>query len=242
MRDELDLWADAGLSARLWLRDDDAVAPTGQLNRLAGLADRFGLAMLLAVVPGAATESLGRMIEANPLLDVAVHGYRHLNHAVPGEKSIELGGERPAGEICQELAVSSARLRHLFAKSATNILVPPWNRIRADIVEQLPGLGFTALSTFGAASEAEGIDGLKQINTHLDIIDWKTTRGGRDPGWLASEFVKLLRSARECRSGPIGVLTHHLVHDDTAWEFLENLFTVTRQHPGAKWYAAADLT
>lgn len=242
LSDELDCWASAGLQARLWFRDDDATQPSEALVRLAELADRFAVPMLLAVVPKPATRQLGQFIANNPLLDAAVHGYRHRSHAAAGQKSIELGGAHPVAAVCRELSWSLGRLQELCGPSAGDILVPPWNRIAPDVVQQLPELGFGALSTFGAANEAGNVEGLVQLNTHLDIIDWKASRGGRDPEWLVRELVKLLAQARDAENAPVGVLAHHLVHDATAWNFLEGLFDATTGHPGAIWCRASQLT
>jgi hypothetical protein len=33
-------------------------------------------------------------------------------------------------------------------------------------------------------------------------------------------------------------LTHHLVHDDAGWRFLERLFEATATHPAVRWLAA----
>jgi hypothetical protein len=34
---------------------------------------------------------------------------------------------------------------------------------------------------------------------------------------------------------PVGLLTHHLVHNESAWIFLERLFTVTAQTEACAW-------
>ncbi len=41
LREELDRWDEAGLSAAFWLRDDDAVADTAALRRLCGSSRRM---------------------------------------------------------------------------------------------------------------------------------------------------------------------------------------------------------
>ena len=242
LTDELDCWHRAGLTARVWLRDDDASDATDALARLTEQSDRFGVPMLLAVIPQPATTALRDAVLAHPGLSVAVHGFRHQNHATPGQKSIELGGERPIEGILAELRCSRRRLSELFGDKLTDILVPPWNRIRPDCVTRLGELGFTCLSTFGAASEATGTSGLKQLNTHLDIIDWKGSRGGRDPDWLVGELVRLLRQARQAGGrSAIGVLTHHLDHDQLAWAFLEGLFATTTARSDIYWVSATEL-
>ncbi|TMV59615.1 hypothetical protein FGG78_35815, partial [Thioclava sp. BHET1] len=51
VKTELDRWAAAGRRADLWLRDDDAVAPTAQLDRLIALTGAARVPVLLAVIP-----------------------------------------------------------------------------------------------------------------------------------------------------------------------------------------------
>ncbi|SPZ36774.1 carbohydrate esterase 4 superfamily protein [Agrobacterium tumefaciens] len=78
------------------------------------------------------------------------------------------------------------------------------------------------------------------LNTHVDVIDWHGSRGGRDDGILFSETAaRILRAAEN--GGVTGVLTHHLVHDDNVWRFLRRLFEVTAEHPAARWRSSKDL-
>ena len=46
---ELDRWQEAGRTAAFWWRDDDAIAPTAALDRLA--ATGAGIPKTLAVIP-----------------------------------------------------------------------------------------------------------------------------------------------------------------------------------------------
>ena len=78
------------------------------------------------------------------------------------------------------------------------------------------------------------------VNTHVDVIDWKGTRGGRDVEPLVAETVQRLQATFE-NGGSVGVLTHHLVHDEAVWVFLDQLFEVTTDHPGCKWVPITTL-
>ena len=49
---ELDLWADQGLQARFWWRDDDAEDASPALARLLLLRRKLGLPLAVAVIPG----------------------------------------------------------------------------------------------------------------------------------------------------------------------------------------------
>ena len=101
------------------------------------------------------------------------------------------------------------------------VLVPPWNRIDATLIPHLKALGFDALSTFGLPKPGP----LRMINPTVDIIDWHGTRGCREPAALIGEIVVAARRGLADPSHPpIGILTHHLVHDEAAWTFLKTLF------------------
>lgn len=63
---ELDRWSETDRRLRLWLRDDDAVAPSPALDRLAGLSERFALPVLLAVIPMLAEPALAAALRAAP--------------------------------------------------------------------------------------------------------------------------------------------------------------------------------
>ncbi|MGL6208399.1 MAG: polysaccharide deacetylase family protein [Paracoccaceae bacterium] len=223
---ELDRWAERGEQARFWLRDDDAVTVTPALERLLSLS----VPMTLAVIPARAEASLAMHLADEPGVEVAVHGWSHVNHAAAGAKSAELGADRPAAQVLAELAVSLDWLEGLFGEKALRALVPPWNRIAPAVVAGLPDLGFTVLSVFGP--EAAGQP--KRINTHVDLIDWRGSRGGRPVELLVSELVARLKLI-EGRAGHVGLLSHHLVHDTAAWAFLEGLMAATRAHRGCEW-------
>ena len=66
LRDELDRWAEAGRTATLWWRDDDAVMPGPLLDRLAERLSegkhlgRFGHLNLLVRQPANVTCKIGR--------------------------------------------------------------------------------------------------------------------------------------------------------------------------------------
>ena len=242
VRDELDIWYKEGQRAQLWLRDDDAVAPSDALTRLVSISGAANVPLLLCVVPETTCDALRAALDGQLHVRIAVHGFGHHNHAPAGQKPQELGPHRPVMEVVSELQRARAKLQGLYDERLSGILVPPWNRICPEVVAHLREIGFCGLSTFGPAREADGHCHLVQLNTHLDIIDWKGTRGGRDPQWLANELTKLLQRSRiDGAAAPIGVLAHHLVHDELAWNFLDELFMLTTEHPAADWCEADAL-
>ena len=235
---ELDYWPQSGRRALLWLRDDDAVEPTAALDRLLDVTGRHAIPAMLAVIPARAGARLAARLAPERRVAVAVHGWAHDNHAPAGEKKQELGPHRPVKSVLTELSEAKAVIDGLFGGQAASVLVPPWNRIDSSLLPSLADIGFAVLSVFGRARPAP----IGLVNTHVDIIDWHGGRGGRDHGVLAQEIADELRRRREADSGEAMVLlTHHLVHDETAWLFLEGLFAATVAHPACRWVSIREL-
>ncbi len=229
---ELDAWGMAERRATLWWRDDDAVAPTQALARLNDLGRAHDVVPALAVVPKSAEASL-------PGAVLLQHGYAHTNHGIA--KKAELGSDRPAAAVADELKAGRGRLLDLFAERVLPVLAPPWNRIAPDVVALLPGLGFRGLSTYQPRAQAEAAPGLMQVNTHADIIDWRERRFIGDELACGAVIRHLIdrRLGRVDPVEPTGILTHHLVHDAPAWRFLERLLKLTRAHPAIRWLTPA---
>ena len=236
---ELDAWAEAGLTAQFWWRDDDAVEPTAALNRLLDLAARHDAPLALAVIPARAAQALGRLLDGHPLATPVQHGFAHRNHAPPDEKKIELGPHRPLDVVSEELLRGRALMTGLFGERFLPMLVPPWNRIAGALVEALPALGLTAVSAHGARSQPEPLPGLRQVNTHADILRWTDPRGFLGEAEALSLVCGHLQARRQGQAGPpdpaepTGILSHHLAHDEKTWDFLERLLAVLAEHGAA---------
>ncbi|MDP3408536.1 polysaccharide deacetylase family protein [Bosea sp. (in: a-proteobacteria)] len=229
---ELDRWSVAGRAIKLWLRDDDAVAPSPALNRLAALGERFALPVLLAVIPMLAEPALAASLRAMPLLLPCQHGCWHRNHAPASARKSEFGLQRPAEELRAEIDEARLRLEDLLGPALLPVFVPPWNRIDPAHAALLPGLGFAGLSCFrGFGLGPSG--GPHLANTHLDIMDWGGGRIGRTPQDLVAEACRLLAGQRDATAGDaeLGLLLHHRDHDATAWAFLDSFLGWTRHHP-----------
>lgn len=233
---ELDRWQQAGRVAPFWLRDDDAVEPTAALDRLLDVSAAFAVPLTLAVIPVHTGAALVERLQPEPLCSVAVHGWSHRNYAGPEDKKQELGRHRPAADVLDELKRGFDHLAELHGQRFVPMLIPPWNRIDAALISQLAGLGYQALSVYGPEKPAA----LPLVNTHVDVMDWHGTRGGRDPQALAVEIAARLRFMFD-HGGSMGLLTHHLVHDAAVWDFINALFTVTADHPACRWTPVADI-
>ena len=239
--DEVARWRDAGRRVQLWWRDDDAADVSVALDRLLDLQRQTAVPLALAVVPAQATAALAERLAGAAAIEVLQHGYAHADHALPPDKKSELGVHRPAMLVLGELGTGRMALERLFASRALPVLVPPWNRIAPVLVPALPEIGFTGLSTFNARQRAEPAKGLRQINTHVDVIDWKDSRGfvGQDVALAA--LVEALRQSRSATSEPVGLLSHHLAMDEGAWDFLSSLWGRAIMLPGVELCSARDL-
>lgn len=235
LRDHLDRLGDTGKTATFWLRDDDAVDPTQALDRLLLATGEQAIPLTLAVIPEKTGKPLAERLERERHALVAVHGWSHRNHAEPPAKKQELGLHRPAEAVLSQLSQGREKLQELHGPACLAMLVPPWNRIAPEIVARLPSAGFAALSVFGREEPAP----LPLLNTHVDIMDWRGTRGGRDSDQIFSDILDLLESEQPVPA--IGILTHHLVHDEQAWQVIDALFELTASHPACRWLSPQQI-
>ena len=235
---ELDGWAREGRRATLWLRDDDACAPTLALERLVSISTAHDVPLALATIPAALDRRLRDVLARAPRVTVLQHGFAHVNHAPEGFRSAELGANRAMPAIIDELEQGQRKLREAFAARFLPVLVPPWNRIAPEVIERLPAAGFCGVSTFAPRAVPEAAPGLRCCNAHVDVIGWRRGRVFIGEDAAAARIAHHLgeRRAGRCDADePTGVLTHHLVTDDPTWTFLDTLFAATCAHPAAQW-------
>ena len=237
---ELNAWSNAGLTATLWWRDDDAVEVTPQLERLIELAETHQIKVTLAVIPAKATPDLATRVANHPHIDIVQHGLSHANHEPDGQKKAELGSHRPSAAVLSDITIGAHQLKCLFPDTLP-VLVPPWNRISDDVVRRLGAIGIKGLSTFQPRPQDKS--SLTIVNTHADIIDWRGTRGFSGKSAVLAQLTRQLANRRARlvdRNEPTGLLTHHLVHDEECWQFMNDLFTLTREHPAVNWLSARE--
>lgn len=235
----LDALAAAGRTIPLWWRDDDAALAGPALDRLIGLSEAWQLPLVLAVIPQPAEPALAERLARPDAAGVTVvqHGWCHTNHEPAGARACELGPARPAETVLAELAAGRAKLAALFGPRFLPVLTPPWNRIGAEIARRRDEVGLPGLSTFTSLERAG-----HRLDAHLDPIVWKTTRS-----YMGDErMLMLFDEELATRTGaaaevPIGVLSHHLAHDEPVWAFLEAFLAATARHPAVRWPAASDL-
>ena len=79
-------------------------------------------------------------------------------------------------------------------------------------------------------------------------MQWRPSRGFLGEDTLLDQILTSLRRQRahgERRGDgyeePLGLMTHHLVHDEDCWTFVSHLLKVTRAHRAARWLTVDDI-
>lgn len=235
---ELDRWADQGLTASLWWRDDDAAGLCPEIERLMAIAVSMRVPLHLAAIPLLVSDDLVEALRAQADVRVLQHGYAHVDHAPKGEGSWELGAHRPHNRILDELALGFSRLSKSFGQRFLPVLVPPWTRIEPSLIAHLPSVGLRALSMEGARPARFAAPGVMALNAHCDPIKWKGWARFTGTEKALDEVLRHLAARREGRADAAeatGLCTHHLAHDSGTWDFVEALITRTVAHPAVRW-------
>ncbi|MBC7802653.1 MAG: polysaccharide deacetylase family protein [Candidatus Parcubacteria bacterium] len=234
--DEIARGRDAGQLAEFWWRDDDAARPDPALSRLLSLAGRTATPLSLAVIPMRSTREIFERL--GPSVSILQHGSDHANRGAPGEKKTEFAPAESAAEAVARLCAGRSHLETISGGRLLPVLAPPWNRLPEPLAPLLAAAGYRGLSQYGARQRAVAAPGLRQVNTHVDIIAWRSGGGfaGEDAVLtLATSHLAAKRVAAADAGEPTGWLTHHAVHDEAAWNFLDRLIDSTRQLPGVAW-------
>ncbi len=149
-----------------------------------------------------------------------------------------MGGARPVEAALDDLRRGFDRMSALFGTRFLPVVAAPWNRIAPEVAARVHECGFTALST---SSWHRTGTLLPEINTQVDIMDWTGGRIGHRLEAIAAEVLRRLQQARAHGGAPLGILTHHLVHDETAWATLESLIAYLLKERGLAFSAADAL-
>jgi hypothetical protein len=212
-----------------WWRDDDAIERTPPLDRLLHLRRRFDVPLALSVIPALAQRSLRSAVEDERGVMVLQHGWDHRNHNNAGRES-EFPSGRDPREVRRQLDAGWTRLHEMFGPLALPVLVPPYNRISGDLIPYAAEK-FRYLSVHADLPAV----GMPSRNTHLDIVDWHTTKAVRNERLIASLLValRLRRFGVVPRTWPIGILSHHLAFTEPMWSSVSDVLAHLGSHPTA---------
>ncbi len=235
LNDELSRWIDAGMTATFWWRDDDAGACTAALERMLLLSHKTAMPLTLAAIPIEISSELGNDDFLATHTRIAQHGYAHQNHAPAHDKKYEFSAARQRETMLDEI---SRGLKSILAlPQSIAVFVPPWNRMDRQLFSGLRELGITGVSMFGPRLKREPVPGLIETNTHADIIDWRGTRGFAGRSAVLSQIIDHLinkRTGAADTDEPTGLLSHHKVHDEACWSFLNQFAENIAEHRAAR--------
>ena len=228
---EIQRWRGAGRVARLWWRDDDATGLTPSLERLLAAAQNAEAPLTLAVIPDGDMLGLGARLTHATQVNVVQHGVDHRNR-----RDGAAAGEFPHDWTAAQVAIALRRGWSLMQglPRAVMVFTPPWNDVHPDLETALRVTGYAGWSANGVL----GVAGTPpRIDVHLDLLRWRGGARFRGHGpflvGLAGEMRRRRRAGRW--DAPIGLLTHHLDHDDAAWAFLEAFLLRSRAEPALGW-------
>ena len=214
-----------------WWRDDDAVADTPALAALLDLRTEIGLPLALAVIPAPVEPSLVERLAGEDRVSVLQHGWDHMNHAAAGAPQSEYPAGRVAAEVQAQVTEGREILEARFPSRFLRVFVPPFGALDEGCVAPVRagGLRHVSLST-----DFAGL-GLPSRNVHADVIDWRLGRAVPAARVIRSVILalRLRRFGLVEAARPIGVLTHHLVHDEGIWSLARELLGRLCQHQNA---------
>ena len=219
LEEELDAWRYSGRKAVMWWRDDDAVQQTASIDHLFAMGSHFAIPIALAVIPAKVDRSLASVVQGR---DVTIfqHGWDHKNHALPAAYKAELAVGRAAEEVREQLWNGWSRLVSLFADRLLPVLVPPFNQLDPNLAQVIRA-AYQFVSLHSDFNDVR----ITSVNVHCDIMDWRMDDAVSEDT-VALQLATALRLRRYHLvplSRPIGILTHHLDHNDAAWSLLDLL-------------------
>jgi peptidoglycan/xylan/chitin deacetylase (PgdA/CDA1 family) len=257
---ELDRWAARGLKARFWVRDDDACEASAPLARLHEFAARYDITIGLAIIPAKMHPSLQKFISAEGRrFHPMCHGWQHVSHAPAGCKPSEFGEGRPVEAAIKDARLALSTFRNYFADPAP-VFVPPFGQISGAMTRALPAIGFAGVSAgpgwlerklFHLPSLAVRFPavnlprrpGIRRLDVHIDPIDWqKGTAHSADT--ICDAIVRSLHPRWMgflSSEAPVGLVTHHLAHDDRIWAACKDVMDVLREHRAVEFLDAGQF-
>ncbi|HEY4031554.1 MAG TPA: polysaccharide deacetylase [Caulobacteraceae bacterium] len=232
LRAELAQWSRAGQRPVLWWRDDDAKTVTPELRRLLVCLTRADAPLCLAVIPESVDPELPTVL-APYRVTVLQHGFAHLNGA--GSPAAEFSPAEDPDDVAARLADGWSRLNGF--RQRLPVYVPPWNTLTPNVVAGLAMSGHRAVSAWNGPARPGRVD------AHLDLLRWRGGPRFAGQDKVLGRLTGLLgwRRRRHRWGEPIGLLTHHLDHDEAAWRFLDDLLLFEPLQTIALWPDAATL-
>jgi hypothetical protein len=237
---ELRRWRVAGHRVRFWWRDDDAAGEDPNLERLLRIAVARAVPLTLAVVPSGDIAALAAILQTATGVTVIQHGVSHTNRRT-GPVAGEFPPEWPEAKVRADV-LEGWRATALLP-GALKVFCPPWNDVPHQLPMALERAGYVALSANGELCDAT-TGGLPRLDVHVDLLRWRGGPRFRGAHRVLKGIAAEMRRRRTAGrwEAPIGILSHHLAHDEPTWAFLCRFLDWTARAPEVAWVSLADLT
>lgn len=205
----------------IFFRDDDVDEDEISLRVLLKLFLDHEIPINLEIIPGRLTPPAVALLRERhdrrpDLIELNQHGWQHINHEAEGRRC-EFGPSRSYDQQLADTALGRRVLEDAFGSSFSAVFTPPWNRCTDDTFAALDYLGFKALSKIRGEREVTGYS-FRELSVTLDLFRWKGSVSMKSPEELIGELVSQIQTLET-----IGILLHHKVMDEAAWEFLAAL-------------------
>ncbi len=220
--------ADSAGEAAVFFRADDIATPSKKFSRLMGIFRAVKMPLCLAIVPSWLThenysELLNLTGKPTGQWCLHQHGWQHANHEKTGKKQ-EFGSGRTKAEQREDLAKGKQRLQDIMDTSFSPFFTPPWNRCSLETMDSLVELGFKGISRSSNAKPQSPAE-LPDIAINADLHTRKEESAEESLQTLLSELSAGIAEGRS------GIMLHHQLMNDRAFDFLSTLLHVIRSRP-----------
>ena len=222
---ELEACLIAGQKLQFWWRDDGSATVTPQLERLLDVAASCAVKIGFAVVPSKADHALAARLKDAPAV-VWQHGWAQREHG-----SGEFGEGRSIDDMVNDVLLGRHRMDDVFGPGGwQKVFVPPFHQLSMEMKSLLATLGFSGLSSGHPRTAA--VADLPEVNAEIDLVDGRNGAFMGDDAVLG-QIVDEIRRRRLLGAealGPIGLLSHHLVHGEGFYSFMGRLLPFLKSH------------
>ena len=228
---ELARWEREDQKAVLWWRDDDARVRTPELELLLVLSETHQAPVTLSVLPTDQAEGLAPLLRGSPLATVVQYGVDGQDRGGMGPPA-EFPEAWPMERIVERLAGTWQKLSAL--PGAYKAFVPAWNAVHPELASSLTYHGYQGVSASGQFAACAHPP---RLDVHVDVLHGRDGPRFRGPDAVFEAFGRELSLRRRLGlwDQPIGILTHHMAHDEGAWRFLGRFLAMTSSHPALTW-------
>ncbi|MCI0387507.1 MAG: hypothetical protein MOB07_01880 [Acidobacteria bacterium] len=229
LRSELDRLRSQNRKINVFFRDDDVDEDESSLRTLLNVFLRHEIPINLEIIPARMTDSAAALLllhhsQRSDLFELNQHGWQHVNHEREGRKC-EFGRSRSFDEQFADIASGKEVLEGAFGSAFSAVFTPPWNRCTTETFLALDQLEFQGLSKIRDRMPVTGYR-FREISVTLDLYRWKSSVVMKTPEEFVGELISQMSELET-----IGIMLHHKVMDEAAFELLSLLLKEMDRSP-----------